>query len=577
MISTSPDSLSRQRPLVFGLVVLLVAIGMASLAACGGGCGCSGSKSDLDAASDTVTLVFTYSSEKAGWIEAMVERFHMIEFRTSSERLIRIRSIPMASEECIDEIVTERRRTHLTSPASVIHFDFAFEALLATSARPIFSDSRLLVSTPTVIAMWKPMAEALGWGNRPVGWSDLVALAGDPRGWGAYGHPEWGQFKFGHAHPEFSNSGLATVLGLAYAVTGKTDDLTIEDIRSPAVASAMTMLGGAVVQYGASTGFFGRKIVERGPAFLHAAVLYGNSVVGAYDQVVRVSPGDDVVPLVAIYPKEGTFLNENPIAIVDREWVTPEDREAARIFIDFLMEAPQQREAMHYGFRPTYKEMPLESPMDADHGVDAAEPRRILSRPAVPVIRELVRTWRANKKSTHLVFILDRSAAAAGRAAEIQSAAERLVSVLGARDRISVLAYGDTLSWIAQDLDLATSRVAALDALRAVPPPAGAGAIINDAIENAANFARSRQDPDRFVHLVVVTAGDNVGGARRFSDLMVAINSLQDSARLRVFTIGLGPAVNEFALERLAAASHALYIQLDGSSLDRLTEIEAYF
>ena len=39
----------------------------------------------------------------------------------------------------------------------------------------------------------------------------------------------------------------------------------------------------------------------------------------------------DVLGLV--YPKEGTFWSDHPVGIVDREWVTPERREAAEIYI----------------------------------------------------------------------------------------------------------------------------------------------------------------------------------------------------------------------------------------------------
>ena len=41
------------------------------------------------------------------------------------------------------------------------------------------------------------MAEALGYPAQPVGWGDLAALAREPAGWAARGHPEWGQLRLG--------------------------------------------------------------------------------------------------------------------------------------------------------------------------------------------------------------------------------------------------------------------------------------------------------------------------------------------------------------------------------------------
>src|SRR5262249_62237057 len=79
--------------------------------------------------------------------------------------------------------------------------------------------------------MWKPMAEALGWGKKPIGWSDIFALARNQKGWDAYGYPQWGRFKFGHTHPQFSNSGLISLFAEVYAASGKTAGITPPGIK----------------------------------------------------------------------------------------------------------------------------------------------------------------------------------------------------------------------------------------------------------------------------------------------------------------------------------------------------------
>ena len=90
--------------------------------------------------------------------------------------------------------------------------------------------------SPVVIAMWKPMAEAIGWGKKPIGWSDILALAANQKGWEAYGYPQWGQFKFGHTHPQYSNSGLISLFAEVYAANGKTAGLTLADVEKPHTA-----------------------------------------------------------------------------------------------------------------------------------------------------------------------------------------------------------------------------------------------------------------------------------------------------------------------------------------------------
>ena len=48
----------------------------------------------------------------------------------------------------------------------------------------VVGQPRPLVLTPVVISIWKPMAEALGWPNTQIGWSDMLVLINDPQGWG---------------------------------------------------------------------------------------------------------------------------------------------------------------------------------------------------------------------------------------------------------------------------------------------------------------------------------------------------------------------------------------------------------
>src|SRR5438128_1193006 len=77
--------------------------------------------------------------------------------------------------------------------------------------------------TPLVIAMPKPMAQTLGWPSKPIGWSDILALAKDPRGWQRYGKP-YGAFKLGKTNPNFSTSGLNATVGAYFAATQRSSD-----------------------------------------------------------------------------------------------------------------------------------------------------------------------------------------------------------------------------------------------------------------------------------------------------------------------------------------------------------------
>ncbi len=100
---------------------------------------------------------------------------------------------------------------------------------------PIAPASKPFMLTPLIVAMPKPMAEALGYPGRPIGFKDIATLAKDPKGWARYGHPEWGPFRLGKTNPNFSTSGLNFTLAEYYAATGKTAGLTGEDLDRPDV------------------------------------------------------------------------------------------------------------------------------------------------------------------------------------------------------------------------------------------------------------------------------------------------------------------------------------------------------
>ena len=54
----------------------------------------------------------------------------------------------------------------------------------------------------------------------------------------------------------------------------------------------------------------------------------GGNPDGVFDQ--GEEPREPRIPLVAIYPEEGTLYSDNPFFILDAEWVSDDQREAQR-------------------------------------------------------------------------------------------------------------------------------------------------------------------------------------------------------------------------------------------------------
>jgi Ca-activated chloride channel family protein len=114
---------------------------------------------------------------------------------------------------------------------------------------PFGDNAPSIAQSPLTIGMPRPMAEALGWPDKPLGWADVLTLASDPRGWGAYGHPEWGRFTLGKDNPHLSTSGLAATAAAYYAASGKSSDLTVNDLAQPKVTDFVRGVESSVVHY----------------------------------------------------------------------------------------------------------------------------------------------------------------------------------------------------------------------------------------------------------------------------------------------------------------------------------------
>ena len=499
-----------------------------------------------------VELLFPYGSEKERWIDAVTAVFNEENYRTRSGRVIQVRAVAMGSGEMIAGILDGRVRAHLASPASAVFVELGNAESLSRTGKSLLGSTQNLVVSPVVIAMWRPMAEALGWGKKPLGWAEILDLVRSDQGWAKYGLPQWGSFKFGHTHPQYSNSGIISLVAEAYAGVGKTKGLTLNDVSRLQTSKFLHDIESAVVHYGSSTGFFGRKMFANGPGYLSAAVLYENMVIEARDLPHKLP-----FPVVAIYPKEGTFWSDHPAGIVQREWVGAEEREAAELYVKYLTAEPQQRRAMEFGFRPADPAVPLASPIDRDHGIDPDEPQTTLAVPPAPVIKALLDLWRKEKKHANVVLAIDTSGSMLGdELAAAQAGANEMLAMLGDEDRVSLLAFADKAKWIGQGMYLKTNRQASSEAVASLH--ADGRTAIYDAVAEAYRYLTEELvTPDSINAIVVLSDGADTTSERKLANLIEVLRRPTKGASVRVFAIGYGKLANHTVLREIAEATRA--------------------
>lgn len=523
------------------LISLLIILGLVVAACNTGGNSQSSQPIATDIPADAVRVLFTYGSEKDAWVKAVTEQFNASGTKTSEGKLIVVEAVPAGSVESGMDIVENRTEPGLWSPASRLTLPVVNDAWQAKSGKALVSDSecRDLVVSPTVIMMWKPMAEALGYPKSEIGWADLIALAKEPTGWASKGKPQWGRFRFGHTHPDFSNSGLQSIVAIAYAGAGKQRGLTVEDVEKDETKVFMRDIESAIAHYGRSTGFFGTAMAERGTAYLSAAVVYENVVIE--NNIDPLKSRNLEFPVVAIYPKEGTFLTDHPACIPDAPYMTPELREAAEIYRKFLLETPQQQRALEFGFRPADPTIALTAPFLAENGVDITQPKNTLAVPNGSVIRAIREIWGQTKRPVNLTMIFDTSGSMNenNRIRQAREGAAAFVDQLSDNDVLTLISFNSTSAIVFENLPVGPNRQKMKDDILSLTT--GGGTALYDTIAEAIDRQQGRLNNDYINAIVVLTDGEDTNSTtyRTANELMNKYGATAESTvDISLFTIG---------------------------------------
>lgn len=535
-------------------------------------------------ASGAVTVVLAFGSEKKSWLTDAIQRFNDKAQHLPSGELVRIEGQAVGSGAAVDDLVDGTIKAHAWAPASTMYRDVFARAWTAHQGalggkKEILDDGKPLVLSPVVIAMWKPMAQALGWPDKAVGWSDVLSLSKDPKGWATKGHAEWGSFKFGHTHPNFSNSGTLSVLAEAYAALGQTRGLTKEALAKPKVAPFMESIEQSVVHYGKSTGFFSEKMLGRGPSFLSAAVLYENLVVDSYTRPEFQTRDLD---LVCVYPKEGTFWIDNPFYVLDAPWSDAQHKDAAGMFRTFLLSPEEQAVAMtKFGFRPSDPKIAMAAPLDAAHGVNPKEPQTLLEVPSTDVVEDALALWTKVKKTVDISFVFDRSGSMSGE--PLKQAKQGALDFLGqldGRDRVSVLMFNDQVPDATDPVLLSESRKKLNDTVNGTF--ADGGTALYDAVAKAHDKLAelAKKEPKRTFAVVVLTDGKDEHSKlplERIKDIVKQPVEISE-AGVRLFTIAYGAGADTKILADLAESGGGASFKGDASSIRQVyRDLAAFF
>lgn len=427
-----------------------------------------------------------------------------------------------------------------------------------------------IAQSPFVIAMPRPMAEALGWPDHEIGFSDLIAIGLDPGGWARAGHPEWGSLRLGKTSPLLSTSGLEALVAAYFAAAGTSGDLTADQAVDPAVLSFVKGVELATVHYGDSATAFLRSMRQADEA--GASMGYVSAVALEERQVLaynRGSIGDladatvpPKVPLAAIYPREGTLISDNPLVILNAPWTSAAQQAAGADLLSFLQAPAQQQRFQLHGFRDANG---VAGPaIKPSAGALPGRDLKVIKPPPASVLNAMQAAWFQVRKPARVLVIVDVSGSMSepvpgtgeSKLSLVKLALGAALDQVGDADEVGLWTFSDKYTEQLPLGPVGAQRAALKKAVEAMR--ADGNTQLYHTIEAGLARMSTEFDPAHITAIVVLTDGmDDDGDGPPLEALIRAERHMPIDRQVRVFTIAYGADASFQVLSRIARATNA--------------------
>ncbi|MFC6020980.1 substrate-binding domain-containing protein [Plantactinospora solaniradicis] len=429
-----------------------------------------------------------------------------------------------------------------------------------------------IANSPLVIAMPQSKGELVRQ-RGPLGWGEILGLSGRD-GWAGFGRPEWGRFTFGKDNPNLSTSGLAATIATYYAAVNRSSDLTRSDLADPGVTGFVRRIEANVSHYSDDVVDLLRNLAEADLAGGGAstddmsAIVMQEELVHLYNEG-ELSPkqrGEERgrrpnVPLVAVYPKEGTFNLDHPFVVLPS--ADEGQRAAAADFLAFLTEDAQQESFARLGFRD--HERRAAAGLLASVGAEPTGGLTYFAPPDPTVVGAMLDGWSTLRKKANILIALDTSGsmeAAVGERTRFQvasAAAAKGLALLNAEDRVGLWSFSSETSERSDSPYREEVRLGAFDQKRINSRIADlhveGSTALYATVRAAHQHVLERYDPTRINAVVVLTDGKNEYS--RDNDLagLLADVALDPKRPVKVFCIAFDRESDFGTLSRIAKVS----------------------
>jgi Ca-activated chloride channel family protein len=591
---------SKKRLIALMLVIMTGLLAACDLGSGGGGSGTPGAQSGKPANAVEVSII--YAPESALYMPRIIQSFNDLSAQgknpvtgqayASGEKPVWVtdptNGAGGSSGTVMQGIINAIIAPNNANVARPVIFEPSVSHWLALanerSGRQLFdlANAQPTANAAVVMAIWESRLEAIRAkvGYQDIGWEELLQVLNSPNGWCDYNIPNCRRtVYYGHTDPRISSTGLSTLIAEFYAsarangFTGRA--LSADQIKDSNVQDGVHKIESLIRHYSSRTTEF-KEYIAQGPQFLDFVALEENDLIFINEGKTQYKPPEK---LVALYPKEGTFWHEHPFGIVNADWVTQEQKDAAAVFTQYVLAPAQQESIMAEGFRPVNQNVKLGFPFVAENGVTPEGPKNVLDVPSPDVIIGIQQSWAVVKKQADITLVIDTSGSMndEDKIGQAKTAAAKFISEMDPNNRVGLVTFSDsiiprvplgTLETVKSQL---TSNISSLRA--------DGGTALYDALTSVLSDMNKQTDTQRIRAVVVLSDGADTASNGQLNQVLREIEaSRSDLNPVIVIVVAYGSNADIDTLSSIARSSSTTVQSGDPKNITKVLDIiSSYF
>lgn len=264
----------------------------------------------------------------------------------------------------------------------------------------LIKHSQSISMTPVVFGIRESLAEKLGFVGEKVSVNDILTAIRD------------GEMSFCMTSATQSNSGASAYIGFLYALLGKQEGLTAEDLQKPDLQADIRELLSGVERSSGSSDWLKDMFLE---GDYDAMVNYECLIIDANQQLEE----EGKEPLYVVYPYDGLSIADSPLGYVDHG---DEEKEEAFLAVqEYLLSDKAQAEIEATGRRINAGGVSKENQdvFNSDWGIDTERILSPIQMPEAAVLTEALNIYQTSFKKPSLnIYCLDFSGSMSGTGEE---------------------------------------------------------------------------------------------------------------------------------------------------------------